>query len=76
MNRFNVFCNNRYRGQYQLIEVEPGEHTVSITVSPQKADKQKILGAKNTADILANPQKYDRTVFYLGKLLLRGELVK
>lgn len=75
INRFNVFCNNRYRGQYQLIEVEPGIHNVSIIVSPAKANKAEILGVKNSSDIIANPQKYDRTEFYIGKLLLRGNIV-
>lgn len=73
VNRFGPFCNNRYRGQFECIKVAPGEHSVTIKLSPAKADKRKILGESQMADITANPAKYDRTVLYLGKLLIRGE---
>ncbi|MBO9633042.1 MAG: SGNH/GDSL hydrolase family protein [Chitinophagaceae bacterium] len=76
LNLFNSFCNNRYRGQYDLIATEDGEHTVCITISEQKADKGKILGEKQLKDITENPEKYDRTALYLGKILLRGEIIK
>jgi lysophospholipase L1-like esterase len=75
INRFNNYCNNRYRGQYEFIETTPGEHTVTVFLSPEKADKRKILGERQLADITANPDKYDRTVLYLGKILLRGEII-
>lgn len=74
INRFNAYCNNRYRGQYDLIDVVPGKHTVTIRLSGIRADKQKILG-KHTADILAHPDKYEQTVLYLGRILLRGRPV-
>lgn len=76
VNRFNNFCNNRYRGQYEFIEVPQGEHTVTIKLSDKKADKIAILGEKQLADITANPEKYDKTVLYIGKILLRGEVLK
>jgi hypothetical protein len=76
LNLFNAFCNNRYRGQYDFIETENGEHTVTISISDKKADKVKILGEKQQKDISENPEKYDRTVLYLGKILLRGEIIK
>lgn len=76
VNRFFTFCNNRYRGQYELITVTPGEHMVTITLSAQKSDKAAILGSKQLADITANPAKYDQTVLYIGQLLVRGEVLK
>lgn len=76
INRFNVFCNNRYRGQYEFIGTTPGEHLVKITLSPARSDKSKILGPGQQADISQHPEKYDRTVLYLGKILLKGELIK
>lgn len=72
INRFNAYCNNRYRGQYDLIELTPGKHTITIRISREKADKIKILG-KNTEDILAHPEKYNQSVLYLGRILLRGK---
>lgn len=72
VDRFNSFCNNRYRGQFECIKVAPGEHTVTIRISPVKADKRKILGEKQLNDITANPARYNRTALYLGKILLNG----
>ncbi|WP_276485823.1 SGNH/GDSL hydrolase family protein [Paraflavitalea pollutisoli] len=73
LNRFNSFCNNRYRGQFDCIRLAPGEHTVTVRISADKADKRAILGEKQLQDITANPGRYDRTVFYLGKILLNGK---
>lgn len=75
VNRFNSNCNNRYRGQFECISVPQGEHVVTITLSPQKSDKAAILGPQQLADITANPAKYDRTVLYIGKILVRGEVL-
>lgn len=72
INRFNNYCNNRYRGQYEFIKLSPGIHTVTLRVSSQKADKIKILGDKQLEDITRNPAKYDKTAVYIGKILLRG----
>jgi lysophospholipase L1-like esterase len=74
INLFNSYCNNRYRGQYDMIEVGQGKHTVTVSLSAKKADKFKILG-KNTTDIIANPAKYDQSVIYLGRILMRGKAV-
>lgn len=72
MNRFNSYCNNRYRGQFEVIELPQGTHLVQVTLSGQKANKLMILPEDKRADIIAHPEKYDQTVVYLGRLLLRG----
>jgi lysophospholipase L1-like esterase len=76
INRFNAFCNNRYRGQYEFIELEPGTHHVTVTLSALKANKSKVLGEKQQNDINAYPEKYDQTALYLGKILIKGEIVR
>ena len=76
LNRFNSYCNNRYRGQYDVIQLQPGKHKVTLKISPAKADKHEILGPTKLKDITANPEKYDRTAIYLGRILLRGKPVK
>ncbi|MCF3110584.1 SGNH/GDSL hydrolase family protein [Niabella sp. CC-SYL272] len=76
LNRFNAYCNNRYRGQFDVIKLEPGVHDVVVTVSAQKADKLQILPADKREDIEQHPEKYDRSVIYLGRILIRGKLVK
>ena len=72
-NRFNKFCNDRYRGQYFKYKVPYGEHTVRVVISSQIPDKREILGESQLADITLNPAKYNQSVFYLGKILIKGE---
>ncbi|MDE5661189.1 MAG: SGNH/GDSL hydrolase family protein, partial [Muribaculaceae bacterium] len=74
LNRFNRHCNNRYRGQHVLVKVQPGVHQVTLKLSEDKADKKKILGEKQLADITANPDRYDKTYLMLGRLLVRGTI--
>ena len=75
INRFNRYCNNRYRGQCLFIKTDPGNHTVTLKISTEIPDKIKILGDKQLDDIMSNPGKYNRSVIYLGKILLRGEIL-
>lgn len=76
LNRFNRHCNKRYRGQFDLIKLEPGLHQVTLKLSDTKADKRKILGEKQLEDITENPEKYDKTYLMLGRLLVRGEIAE
>lgn len=74
LNRFNRHCNNRYRGQFDLIKVAPGIHQVTIKLSGHRVDKRKILGDKQLDDITANPDKYTKTYLRLGRILVRGNI--
>lgn len=74
-NRFNKFCNNRHRGQYFFVETTDGTHEVVFEISAEMADKKAILGPLQEKDINKNPQKYKRSVIYIGKILIRGELL-
>ena len=73
INRFNQYCNNRYRGQHVLVKVDPGRHKITLKIASAKADKKQILGPKQWADITDHPEKYDKTQVYLGRILLRGK---
>jgi lysophospholipase L1-like esterase len=75
MNRFNTNCNNRYRGQFEMIEVPDGVHEVKITLSAIQADKSAILEGQDLSDIEKNPDKYNQQVFYLGKILVKGTII-
>lgn len=75
VNRFNSFCNNRYRGQFEMYEVPKGEHVVKISLSNVVANKLAILEGQNLEDIQNNPSKYNQQVFYLGKILLKGQML-
>ena len=72
LNRFNAFCNNRYRGQFINIELPAGKHTVSFKISDEIPDKKKILGKNQLEDITANPEKYNSSAIYIGQILIRG----
>lgn len=72
INRFNRFCNNRYRGQYFYIDTKPGRHHIEFRVANEIPDKCAILGDGQLADITANPHKYNRSVVYIGKILIKG----
>lgn len=76
INRFNRYCNNRYRGQCAFIKVSPGKHKVKISLSDKIPDKVKILGETQLKDITEYPEKYNQSVEYLGKILIRGKLTK
>ena len=76
INRFNPFCNNRYRGQAEFLGLPQGEHNIKFIISPDVPDKKQILGEKQLLDISGNPSKYNRTVIYIGKILIRGQMIK
>jgi len=76
INRFNSFCNNRYRGQAEFIELPAGIHTIKFSISSIAADKEAILGQNQLEDITDNPDKYHKTAVYIGKLLIRGDVIK
>lgn len=76
LNRFNSWCNNRYRGQYDVIKLERGIHQVTVRISSEKADKRKILGNGKQDDIMEYPEKYNQSVVYLGRILLRGKPIQ
>jgi hypothetical protein len=76
VNRFSKWCNNRYRGQYDFIRLEQGLHNVRFEISPDRPDKRQLLGKGKTADIDANPEKYNQNVIYIGKILIKGQLEK
>ena len=76
INRFNRFCNNRYRGQCAYIKVNPGKHLVKISIAEVIPDKTRIFGENQLTDITSHPEKYNRTVEFLGKILIRGEIIE
>ncbi len=74
LNRFNRWCNNRYRGQYDVIEVPFGKHQVTVRISSVDCDKKAVLD--DDSDICAHPEKYDRSMVWLGRILLRGKPIE
>lgn len=74
-NRFNKFCNGRYRGQYFKYKIPYGEHTVRVVISSDIPNKYEILGESQLSDIRQKPSKYNQSVIYLGKILIKGDTI-
>jgi hypothetical protein len=50
-----------------------GDHTVTVTIAPDPADKAKILSRNGLK--IDDPGKYEGTAFYPGGLMIVGDLV-
>lgn len=75
--RFDSYCSyHRLATTLLAKELDPEAiHEVSIRVSGNPVEKQKILSEKNREDLAKNPAKYEPTVWYTGAVFLVGELV-
>ncbi len=56
--------------------LKDGEHTVEVRLDAGVPDKAKILFPQNRADLEKNPTKYQGTRWYVGGLMLIGDLVE
>ncbi len=75
INRFNVNCNNRYRGQFFVLLTSPGRHKVRFVIDKDIPDKRAILGKSQWEDIDKNPDKYDHQNIYIAKVLVKGKIL-
>ncbi|GAA4779893.1 hypothetical protein GCM10023231_03400 [Olivibacter ginsenosidimutans] len=74
INRFNAYCNNRYRGQFFILQVPKGKHELTFRIDKQIPDKRKILGEQQQDDINRHLAKYAHTKIYIGKILVKGKI--
>ena len=75
--RIDGYCTYHRMSRLPLAtEIEPGRHSVTVTLSPETLDKREILFEKNRADFDANPAKYTAQSWMAGSLLLIGDLVE
>lgn len=72
INRFNSFCNNRYRGQFFWIEMPYGFHRLKINILKSELDKSVILGSQNLSDYLNRESVYNLNQLIMGRILLKG----
>src|SRR5690606_19680879 len=75
LNRFNINCNNRYRGQFFVLQTAPGKHEVTFSIDKIIPDKREILGADQLNDITEHPEKYAHAQIYIGKILVKGDIL-
>jgi len=74
LNRFNQYCNNRYRGQFFILQVPPGAHELTFSIDAELPDKAAILGRDQQEDIALYPRKYARSKIYIAKVLVKGRI--
>jgi hypothetical protein len=74
INRFDEYCQY-IRCSFFLIDgLKNGRHTIRIKRSSEKPDKFKILGRK--PETLDNPERFNVNEWWIGKILLNGEICK
>lgn len=75
--RIDAHCTyHRLATSLLLTGAPEGRHHVKAQLLAEAPDKRKILFPKNVPDMEKNPAKYQDNVWYLGGLLLLGDLVK
>jgi len=73
--RFDAYCTYHRLATLTVAENLPeGVHTASLQVCPDQPDKAKILAKRNQE--IDDPKRYDDTAWYVGAILLIGEIVK
>lgn len=57
-------------------DLPTGTHSASLTLMKEVPDKAKILFEKNRPDMEKNPEKYEGASWYVGAVMLIGDLVE
>jgi hypothetical protein len=73
--RFDAYCTYHRLATLTVAENLPeAVHTVNLQLCPDQPDKAKILAKRNQK--IDNPKRYDDTTWYVGAILLLGEIVE
>jgi len=77
--QFNVYSKTFSYGGRPLPALPEEIHTVTWTLLPEQPDKLKILSSYNRKgneqDLIDHPEKYAGRAFYVGEILLVGEML-
>lgn len=74
-NRIDGYCTYHRMSKLNVAsELEPGVHSVEITLMPAKLDKERILFERNRGDLKAKPEKYRDHTWYVSSIMLIGEI--
>lgn len=76
VNRFNQYCNNRYRGQFFWIDLPNGNHRITLKAVKNTQSKAVLLGATNLADMQNRPDVYAKNKIMIGRILVKGSALK
>jgi lysophospholipase L1-like esterase len=76
VNRIDGYCTYDRLGSFRVLTApEGGEHKIKIQLGATTLDKRTILFENNRADLDKNPTKYSGHSWYLGGLLVVGDIV-
>ncbi|MBX2921458.1 MAG: hypothetical protein KF746_04625 [Chitinophagaceae bacterium] len=70
--RFNAYCTYWLMSYFLLDHLPDKEHEVVFRVIPESFDKAAILKIRNQT--MTDPEKYKKINWYVGKILLDGQL--
>ena len=74
--RFDGYCTyHRLAKHLFATGLAPGAHRAVLTLDANPPDKAGIIFGRNRPDMQAHPAKYDGTRWYVGSLMLIGEVV-
>ncbi len=74
--RFDGYCSYHRLSMLVIGSGLPdGVHSLTATIDPQQPDKAKILQTPRLSDFKQHPEKYDGTKWYVGAIMLIGEMV-
>ncbi len=75
-NRIDGYCTYHRMSKLAIAnEIEPGRHVVKITLLPDRLDKRAILFERNRAVFDRHEQRFEGQVWYVGSLLVIGDVV-
>ncbi|MBN2137192.1 MAG: hypothetical protein JW720_05250 [Sedimentisphaerales bacterium] len=73
--RFDAYCTYHRLATLTVAENLPeAVHTVTLSVHPDQPDKAEILAKRN--EKIDDPKRYDDTAWYVGAILLIGNIVE
>lgn len=73
--RFDAYCTYHRLATLTVAENLPeAVHTADLQLCPEKLDKAEILAQRNQK--IDDPKRYDDTAWYVGAILLIGEIVE
>ena len=73
--RLDGYCTYHRLARLDLGSFSGGVHRVTVTLKPDAPDKAMLLFEKNRPDLEQHPDKYRDNAWYVGAILLRGELI-
>jgi len=76
VNHFDKYCSYHRISQMTVLnDKSEGVHTVNVSTSDEVFDKRKILSESNWPDYDKNTKKYEGASWYVGGILMIGELI-